>query len=191
MSVLRVVSSLLCLVAILHYSYSACNDFLPTSSITCQLLFDHFQAALVSRRINLYNLRKTLLPLSRAPPDLVNVTYHVSITPLSDKPCPESEATIDLLPDTTVIDPYFAWTAKTFYFFFHPAPINRLQPQVVQSFLANLERSSSSLAALGWDGVGPILTVNLILDPISLPCRPSFSQIIASLTDITALVRNT
>ena len=179
---------------VLQGSHAACDDFVSESSITCQLLFDHFQAALLARRLNLYNLRKTFLPLTRAPPLLVNVSYYISIAPVTDKTCPGSGTMAGnetLLPgNKTEIDKNFAWTDKTVYSIFHPAHINRLQPQLVQMLIVELEISSSALVALRWDGAGPILTLRLLLDPVLLPCRPTYSQLFATLTDITALVLN-
>ena len=178
-------------ILVLQGSHAACDDFVSESSITCQLLFDHFQAALLARRLNLYNLRKTFFPLTRAPPSLVNVSYHISIAPVTDKACPGSATNETLLPgNATEIDKNFAWTDKTVYSIFHPAHINRLQPQLVQMLIVELEISSSALVALRWDGAGPILTLRLLLDPVLLPCRPTYSQLFATLTDITALVLN-
>ena len=175
---------------VLQGSHASCVDFVSESSITCQLLFDHFQAALLARRLNLYNLRKTFLPITRAPPVLVNVSYHISIATVTNKTCPGS-ATVagsEKLISDREIDPYFAWTDKTVYSTFHPAHINRLQPQLGQRFLVGLESMALGLVTLRWDGVGPTLTVRLLLDPVLLPCRPTHAQLFASLIDITALV---
>ena len=199
MSVLAVV--VLCLLT-LYGSHAACSDFVSESSITCQLLFDHLQAALVGHRLNLYNLRKTFVPLIEAQPSLVNVSYHITIAPTTDEPCPgstsvlrdsaDSETALALLPyNTTIIERNYAWSAKTFYAIFHPAQINRLQPQLLHAILAGLEISTSDLVALSWDGVGPVLTVQLRLDPVALPCLPTYTELFASLQDLTALVRIT
>lgn len=173
-------------------SHATCSDF-AHSSITCQLLFDHFQSALLNRHINLYNLRETFLPLTQPAPSLVNVSYHVTITPLTNKPCPGSEEATNnssgLLPaNSTTIDTNFAWTSKNFYTIFHPALVNRLQPQLLHTFLSQLEASTSDLIAVSWDGVGPLLTVELDLGPVLLPCLAADSEIYASLGDITSLV---
>ena len=180
----------------LHTSHAVCSDFESASTITCQLIFDHFQAALLDRQLNLYNLRKTFLPLTHSPPSVVNVSYHITITPLTNKPCPGSESVANkssgLLPfNTTTIDTNYGWTSKTFYTIFHPAVVNRLQPQLVHTFLSQLEisTSDSTASAVSWDGVGPLLTVELSLSPIRLPCLPAYSEIYASLKDLTALVR--
>ena len=196
MSVLTV--AVLCLLT-LHGSHAACSDFVSASSITCQLLFDHLQATLLSRRLNLYNLRKTFLPLLEAQPSLVNVSYHITIAPTTEEPCPGSmsvlantdeEAVPVLLPhNTTTIERNYAWSRKTFYTIFHPAQINRLQPQLLHGILVGLEISASDLVALSWDGVGPVLTVQLRLDPVALPCLPTYAELFASLQDLTALVR--
>ena len=188
MSALRAAS--LVLLALLHVSHAACPDFQSASTLTCQILFDHFQASLLERRLNLYNLRKTFLPLTHAPPPLVNVSYQVIITPLSENPCPGSNNdTLGLIPaNTTRSEIIFGWTSKTFYSVFHPAQINRLQPQLLYTFLAGLEISSSELVALSWDGVSPILTVQLGLGPVLLPCRPTGAEVLSSLSDLTSLV---
>ena len=177
---------------VLQGSHAACDDFVSESSITCQLLFDHFQAALLARRLNLYNLRKTVLPLTRAPPVLVNVSYHISIATVTNKTCPGSATVAGYetpLPDGEIeLETYFAWTDKKVYSTFHPAHINTLQPQLGQRFLVGLESLSSGLVTLRWDGVGPTLTVRLFLDHVLLPCRPTYAQLFFSLEDITALV---
>ena len=177
----------------LHTSHAVCSDFKSASTITCQLIFDHFQTALLDRQLNLYNLRKTFLPLTHPSPSLVNVSYHITITPLTNKPCPGSELVASnssgLLPsNTTTIDTDYGWTSKAFYTIFHPAMVNRLQPQLIHTFLSGLETSTSDFTAVSWDGVGPLLTVELSLSPIQLPCRAAYSEIYASLKDLTALV---
>ena len=195
---MSVLVAVLCLLT-LRGSHAACSDFVSESSITCQLLFDHLQAALVGRRLNLYNLRKTFLPLIEAQPSLVNVSYHITTAPTTKESCPGSTSVIRdtadsdtgsaLLPhNTTSFERNYAWSAKTFYAIFHPAQINRLQPQLLHAVLAGLEISTSDLAALSWDGVGSVLTVQLRLDPVTLPCLPTYTELFASLQDLTALV---
>ena len=44
--------------------------------------------------------------------------------------------------------------------------------------------------ALTWDGIGPIISVQLKLVPVTLPCVPTISQVVDSLEDLTALVGN-
>ena len=74
----------------------------------------------------------------------------------------------------------------------HPAMVNRLQPQLVHTLLSGVEITggSSVVTALTWDRVGPIISVQLKLVPVTLPCVPTTSQVVDSLEDLTALVGN-
>ena len=187
----------------LHTSHAFCPDFVSASTITCQLIFDHLQTALLDRQLNHYNLRKTFLPLTHSSQSLVNVSYHITITPTANEPCPGSEELANytyvvygpsygLLPfnTTTRLDVNYGWTSKAFYTIFHPAMVNRLQPQFLHQLLV-LETAASreNLIDASWNGVGPVLTVELILGPVQLPCLPVNSEIFDSLMDMTALVR--
>ena len=176
-------------------SRAGCPDYVSASSSTCLLLFDSLQAALVGRRLNLYNLRKTFLPTTQSVPNVVNVSYDIALTPLSEDECPGAEENVTegrFSANTTRFSINFAWTSKVFYTIFHPAMVNRLQPQLAHTLLSGVEITggSSVATALTWDGVGPILTVQLKLIPVTLPCVPTTSQVVDSLEDLTALVRS-
>ena len=179
----------------LHTSHAFCQDFVSASTITCQLIFDHLQTALLDRQLNLYNLRKTFLPLTHPSQSLVNVSYHITTTPSTNEPCPGSELVANnssgLLPfNTTTIETNYGWTSKAFYTIFHPAMVNRLQPQFLHELLVlETEVSKENLIDASWNGVGPLVTVELILGPVQLPCLPANSEILDSLVDMTALVR--
>ena len=173
MSVLA--AAVLCLLT-LHGSHAACSDFVSASSITCQLLFDHLQATLLSRRLNLYNLRKTFLPLLEAQPSLVNVSYHITIAPTTEETCPGSmsvladtdEETVPvLLPhNTTTIERNYAWSSKTFYTIFHPAQINRL-------LLHGMLEISASDSELERRGARPYRTAPPTFGPLRVVSQPA------------------
>ena len=159
----------------------------PTS--TCLILFNSFQSALVGRELNLFKLSKTFFPITLSVPDMVNVSYSVTIAPRSDEACPRSKESVKeeaMFTNNTHFSINFAWTDKIFYTLLHPAMINRLQPQIMQ---ATLSTGASLGTALTWNGVGSFLTIQLELNPVLLPCIPAKVDIVDTLTYITAHVR--
>ena len=164
-----------------------CLDSEPTS--TCLILFNCFQSSLVERKLNLFKLSKAFFPITQSGPNMVNVSYSITLTPVPTRSCAgskESATEETVSTNNTNFTINFAWTDKVFYTLFHPAMINRLQPQLVQTALSS---GASVGTALSWDGVGPFLTIQLELNPVQLPCIPTLSDIVDTLTYITAHVR--
>ena len=122
----------------------------------------------------------------------MNVSYDLMVTTLS-KACPEDSSTgaaalEERINGTNVKLPLnFVWTSKIFYTLFHPAMVNRLQPQLVQNIVGLLDTSQAT-TALTWDGTESILTVEVLLS-ISLPCAPTLAALEFSLDDLTSVVR--
>ena len=168
-------------------SHARCQDSELTS--TCLILFNSFQSALVGRELNLFKLSKTFFPLSQSVPDMVNVSYSITIALTSDEGCAGSKESVTeetMFTNNTNFTINFAWTDRIFYTLLHPAMINRLQPQILHSFLS---AGASVGTALNWNGVGSFLTIQLELSPILLPCMPAKVDVVDTLTYITAHVR--
>ena len=185
------------LLAVLHTAQCQCRDYHATESSTCSMLFQKLQAALVGNELNLYNLIKVFVPPSRPMPILVNVSYEVSFGYISEdlEPCPglNNDSTLFNTSGTQYLN--FGWTSSFFYTRFHPAEINRMQPQLLFFITRSLERRSLGGAldnvdnAFTWDGIGPIITEELSLFVSSLSCVPSYEDIYSVLWDITSLVK--
>ena len=170
-----------------------CEDYESADTTTCSMLFQRFQAALVGSELNLYNLRKTFAPASRPAPILVNVSYEISFGHVSDDFCPGvgNESTLFNTSETQNLN--YGWTTSVIYTYYHPAELNRLQPQLVFRFLKTLEvdpvdNGNPEATAFTWDGKGPITTAQLSLYIPSLPCSPSYKGVYDTLWDITSLV---
>ena len=164
-----------------------CSNFDSQPTDTCLRLFKSFQAALVERELNLFNLRKTFLPTNNTVPSMMNVTYLVYVTPTSQTNCPGEGGKERLPGNTSFYEFNFAWTNNAFYTIFHPAVVNRLQPQYIYSWFidhAQLDRSGQTLT---WSGVGQFLGVLLILRS-AVPCIPTYTEVEDTLVDITAMV---
>ena len=171
-----------------------CQDYESTDSDTCLMLFQRFKDALLSNDLNLYNLRKTFTPVSRPDPILVNVSYALSFGPVPKTPCPGTEIGSELF-NSPVLN--YGWTSTPLYSYFHPAQLNRMQPQLFFLFIKYLESFRVTLnygtpkevsTALTWNGKGPIATAKLSLHIDQLPCSPAYKDVYNTLWDITALV---
>ena len=178
---------------LLQLVHCSCPNYVSTRKSTCATIFERLQTELVGSDIDLYNLRKVFYPTSSTEPTFVNVSYDLMVTTLS-KACPEDSSTgiaalEERINGTNVqLALNFVWTSKIFYTLFHPAWVNRLQPQLVQNVVDALDNSQGT-TALTWDGVGSILTVEVLLS-ISLPCAPTLAALEFSLDDLTSVVRS-
>ena len=177
---------------LLQLAHCSCPNYASTRKSTCATIFERLQTELVGSDIDLYNLRKEFYPTSSTEPTFVNVSYDLMVTTLS-KACPEDSSTgaaalEERINGTNVqLALNFVWTSKIFYTLFHPAMVNRLQPQFVQNIFLLLD-SSQATTALTWDGAGSILTAEVLLS-ISLPCAPTLAALLDSLNDLTSVVR--
>ena len=184
---------------LLRLAHCSCPNYVSTRKSTCATIFERLQTELVGSDIDLYNLRKEFYPTSSTEPTFVNVSFDLMVTTLS-KACPEDSgrtawatrlstgvaALEERINGTNVqLALNFVWTSKIFYTLFHPGILNRLQPQFVQNIFFLLDGAAT---ALTWDGVGSILTVEVLLS-ISLPCAPTLATLMDSLNDLTSVVR--
>ena len=173
-----------------------CQDYESTDSDTCLMLFRRFKESLLSSDLNLYNLRKTFSPVSRPDPILVNVSYALSFGRVQKTPCPGTEIGYQLFNyNSSVLN--YGWTSTPLYSYFHPAQLNRMQPQLFFQFIKYLESLTVTLhygtpkevsTALTWNGKGPIATAKLSLHIPQLNCSPAYKDVYNTLWDITALV---
>ena len=190
---LRVLSSAAFALALLRVAQCQCEDYKSTDTTTCSMLFQRFQSALVGSEVNLYNLRKTFAPASRPAPILVNVSYEISFGQVSHDLCPGlgNDSSLFNTSETQYLN--YGWTSSVLYSYYHPAELNRLQPQLVFRFLKTLEvdpqdNGNPVATAFTWDGTGPITTAQVSLYIPSLPCAPSYEDVYNTLWDITSLV---
>ena len=179
-----------------HIVVSTCANYVSVQESTCQDIFEQLQNAIVENKVNLYNLRKVFYPTSTTEPTLVNVSYNLNMTIASNESCPGDTATllnsrIDVnVYNVTGVQTNVVWTSKIFYTLFHPATINRIQPQLMQQLLVVLDSlytRSTIPTALTWNTTGPILTVELYLT-FELACLPTLGTLQESLHDITSVV---
>ena len=168
-----------------------CEDYQSSDTTTCLMLFQKFQAALVGNDLNLYNLRKTFSPAARPAPVLVSVSFDISIGYMPENPCPGiGNDTLFNISNTPNFK--YGWTSSAFYTIFHPAELNRMQPQLIFLLLSLLEKGEAIAhvtTAFTWDGTKHITTAKLSLSVPSLPCLPSEQDVYNTMWDITALVR--
>ena len=171
----------------------------------CAEIFRRLEKEIVDSDANLFNLRKVFYPTSRTEPALVNVSYNLNVNAPANRSCPDDpdiNETINGIPNA----PYdslkegdlryrllrvHAWSSKIFYTLFHPATVNRLQPQALQTIMGSLEdvliTQDTIPTALTWSTIGPILTVELYID-VKLPCLPTYAALEQSLNDLTSVV---
>ena len=173
-----------------------CSNYLSTKDSICSEIFQRLERQIVGSDANLYSLRKVFYPTSRTEPTLVNVSYALTVSSTVNRSCegdPETPTNprYDRLPPAIIrFLQVHAWTSKIFYTLFHPATINRLQPQALQLLLSgfdNVYTQNPVPIALTWTTVGPILTVELTID-LQLPCWPTFYAVEESLYDLTSVV---
>ena len=187
------------LFVLFHFtSATSCANYVSSNRSICAEIFRRLQKQIVDSDANLYNLRKVFYPTSHTEPTLVNVSYNLRVSSAKNRSCGGDQETvlnprIDHLPAGDIrlqLLQIHAWTSKIFYTLFHPAMVNRLQPQFVQRILAGLDNvytMDTVPNALTWTTVGPILTVELYID-VQLPCWPTFQALYGSLDDLTSVV---
>ena len=158
---------------------------MTTDSRICNELFQVFQASIVTNTANLYNLRKIFFPSKRSPPTLLNVSYELNFETEVKIPCDfDSNDTVN---SSEVLHRNLGWTSQSIYTVFHPATLNRFQPQFFYEMMVQLE-SSNSESALPWEGTDQLLTLHLFLHLKKLSCLPSHKQIYETLQDMTSVV---
>ena len=173
-----------------------CSNYISTKDSICYEIFRRLERQIVDSEANLYSLRKVFYPTSKTEPTLVNVSYALQVSSMRNASCkgdPESGENLryDHLPEPIrrFLEVH-AWSSKIFYTLFHPAMVNRLQPQALQRILVGIEGvyiRDAVPTALTWSTVGPILTVELSID-LQLPCWPTFYALENSLSDLTSVV---
>ena len=173
-----------------------CSNFVSTKESTCHQIFQQLEKQIIGSDANLYSLRKVFYPTSQTQPVLLNVSYDLVVSSTHNRSCPgdpESPANprYDHLPENARrFVKVHAWSSKIFYTIFHPATVNRLQPQVLQTSLAAVDNAPTRNlvpTALSWTTVGPILTVEVSID-LQLNCWPTFAAVEGSLNDLTSVV---
>ena len=173
-----------------------CSNFVSTKESICSEIFRRLEKQIVDSDANLYSLRKVFYPTSQTQPALVNVSYELKVSSVRNRSCPgdpesSTNPRYDHLPEAVRrFLKVHAWSSKIFYTLFHPATVNRLQPQLLQAILAGFDgiyTTNSVPTALTWPTVGPILTVEVAID-LQLPCWPTVYALEGSLNDLTSVV---
>ena len=168
-----------------------CENHISAKTPLCSELFQVFQAALVKSDTNLFNLRKIFFPSSEASPVLVNISYVIDFGNITDIPCTNDKS--NTVYGFETFHKNYGWTSTLMFAIFHPATINRLQPQLFYVMMTYLEPKTTGVtqAAFYWEGLimSPYLTLELSLHIPSLSCSPSYDQISNSLKDMTSMVR--
>ena len=87
----------------------------------------------------------------------------------------------------------YGWTSSLLYSYYHPAELNRLQPQLIFQILKRVEFEPEDdgrriATAITWDGNFQITTAQVFLHVPSLPCSPTYDEVYNSLWDFTSLV---
>ena len=180
-------------------SQDICANYISTKNTICHEIFSRLERQIVDSDTNLFSLRKVFYPTSRTEPALVNVSYALEVSSVRNVSCagdPESRLNprYDHLPEVfRRFIKVHTWSSKIFYTLFHPATINRLQPQALQMILVGIDNvytHNTVPTALTWSTVGPILTVEVSID-LQLPCWPTFLALERSLSDLTSVVSRT
>ena len=193
----------LILCVVLHLAGStSCQDYSSSNETICAEIFRLLEKQIVDSDANLFNLRKVFYPTSRTEPALVNVSYNLNVNSTENISClgdtvtstnPRYDRLQDLGEGGELLLKFVkvhAWSSKIFYTLFHPATVNRLQPQALQIIMASLDFLFTPTViptALIWPTTGPILTVELYID-VMLPCWPTFLALGESLNDLTSVV---
>ena len=166
-----------------------CENHVSAKTPLCSELFQAFQAALVKSGTNLFNLRKIFIPSSEASPVLVNISYVIDFGNITDIPC--TNDTNNTIYGFETFYKNYGWTSTVIYTVFHPATINRFQPQLFYEMMKGFEPSTSADAQTSfyWEGLGSYLTLELSMYVPSLSCSPSYDQVSNSLKDMTLVVR--
>ena len=199
MSLLKITAVLVVLVLAnsqLTLQQIPCSNFISTKEDTCSEIFRRLEKQIVDSDANLYSLRKVFYPTSRTQPTLVNVSYDLKLSSAKNRSCPgdrefAGNPRYDRIPENVrrILNVH-AWTSKIFYTLFHPATVNRLQPQALQLVLDLFEvvyTYTPVPTALTWQTVGPILTAEVSID-LQLPCWPTAYALEGSLSDLTSVV---
>ena len=177
---------------------TSCQNYLSSKERICAEIFRRLERQIVDSDANLFNLRKVFYPTSRTEPALVNVSYNLNVSSVANRSClgdVETNLSVryDRLPEGDIRLKFLrvhAWSSKIFYTLFHPATVNRLQPQALQIILGSLDDVFAPTAiptAITWSTIGPILTVELYIN-VKLPCWPTFLALEESLRDLTSVV---
>ena len=158
----------------------------------CNEIFQKLQLALVSNEANLYGLREIFFPSSKPPPTLLNVSYEITFSNLSQTACSNI--------DNQTVDPpeilfrNRGWTSQSLYTQIHPVVVNRLQPQFLYHLMILFEprfsTSGTIEASLRWQGLQgeKFLTLSIFLNLDGLLCTPTLEQMDNSLDDLTSVV---
>ena len=184
---------------ILHLAAStSCQNYFSSKEPICAEIFRRLERGIVDSDANLFNLRKVFYPTSRAEPNLVNVSYNLKVFSVVNRSCPSDPGADPSasVPCDRSNQEYLqnqllrvhAWSSKIFYTLFHPATVNRLQPQALQIILDSLDVTPNEIpTAFTWSTIGTLLTVDLYID-VKLPCRPTYVALEESLNDLTSVV---
>ena len=178
-------------------SQQICKNYMSTTKDSvCYQIFHELEMQIVESESNLFSLRKVFYPTSQAEPTLVNVSYALDVSAKRNISCPGDPETPqnrrwDHLTESDRNSLQVqAWSSKVFYTIFHPATINRLQPQALQWILVMLDDiygHTDIQTAFTWSTDQPIVTVELAID-IQLPCFPTLLALEMSLKDLTSVV---
>ena len=177
-------------------SQQICENYMSTRDSICYQIFHELEMQIVDSESNIFSLRKVFYPTSKPEPTLVNVSYALDVSAKQKVSCPGDPETPKNHRWDHLTEPFRsylqvqAWSSKVFYTIFHPATINRLQPQALQWILVKLDDiygHTDVQTALTWSTYEPIVTVELAVH-IQLPCFPTSFALERSLTDLTSVV---
>ena len=166
-----------------------CGSHVSAKTPLCSELFQAFQAALTKSETNLFNLRNIFFPPSEASPVLLNISYVIDFGNITDISC--TNDTNNTIYGFETFYKNYGWTSVVIYTIFHPATINRLQPQLFYWIMKKLEPGSSKGArtAFNWEGISDsFLTLELSMYIPSLSCSPSKKQVENTLKGMTSVV---
>lgn len=149
-------------------------------SEVCFMLYEQLEQALVND-FNLYKMRHAFIPNDRADPIVVDITYNITCSNISDEICTGVNTETN---NTVLLNGTFSentiWTSSLTYSILHPQVIDLILPTLISLTSPN----TNSLFNHSTSSVNLYLT---LVVPF-LSCTPSIRQVSDTLNDLTTKV---
>lgn len=147
-----------------------------SSIATCNMLYQKMERALVTE-LNMYKLRHVMFPNFRAEPLVVDVSYNITASQISNS-CPGAESDEDMLIDFP-FQISLSWTSSVTLSFIDPKDLDFFQP-------AALALGNPITRDYRKDFNENLVFLDLAIG--NLTCMPSEKQVIGMLSDLTSKV---
>lgn len=161
---------------------SQCDSSNMSLASGCQMLYTQLEAALLEPT-NLYTLRQSFFPSSKAQPNVIPVEYTITLKfDNFSEPCTGEENQMEAQNETYMpICVQVIWTSSAVFSEIHSRELDYLQPTLL--YLFNIITTDRPYGALDY--------IHLHLNIENLPCIPSQEQLLYGLSDISTMVSAT